>query len=157
MTSKKMIDAEGLLDVVSDTDSISFDDTKTPARKKIRGGNVTPSPTNISKPNNIEAESSDSDEDSKVPVKVIDLVSQLETPDSRPQSMLSSHINKPKVSIPLRGYAYPFKLVVKSVNHDLGDPKDRNELSGTVQYAVESLLELKRLTVETNPHFFRHF
>lgn len=166
------------VEVVSDSDSISLGDSRTPARKKMRSGHVTPSPVNIVKSNNTDEESSDSEDEEKMPIKVIDLVSQLQ-PQAETQKLVLARQAKNETNghVPFRGYGFPFTLVVKEINHCVNsyyDPaseklstpptsssgftpvtEERIELTGAVQYAVESLLELKRTTIKKNPHFFQ--
>jgi hypothetical protein len=166
-----------LAEVVSDGDSISLVDTRTPARKKMRSGHVTPSPINVVKSNNTDEEFSDSEDDEKMPIKVIDLVSQLQ-PQTDTQKLVLARQTKNDTNgpVPFRGYGFPFTLVVKEINHSVNSndskseklltqsisssgftpvTEERIDLTGTVQYAVESLLELKRTTIKKNPHFFQ--
>lgn len=176
-TGGKRYRKKELAEVVSDSDSISIGDSRTPSRKKVRSGHVTPSPVNIVKSEYTEEEYSDSEDDEKMPVKVIDLVSQLQ-PQTEPQKLVltGQAKNDTKGLVPFRGYGFPFTLVVKEIDHSNKSndfvsehfltqsatssgftpvTEERIELTGTVQYAVESLLELKRTTIENNPHLFQ--
>jgi hypothetical protein len=176
-TAGKRYRKKELAEVVSDSDSLSLGDSRTPARKKMRSGHVTPSPVNIVKSDNTDEEYSDSEDDEKMPMKVIDLVSQLQ-PQTEPQKIVLTSQAKKDTNglVPFQGYGFPFTLVAKEIDHsaksndcvseNLLTPSttssgftpvtaERIELTGTVQYAVESLLELKRTTIENNPHLFQ--